>query len=67
MKNNKNIIKNIRETSINTIAVGLVGAGAMLLQNKKFLHGAVLILTGAALEYWKYHLRFLENKIILKS
>ena len=53
----------IRDTSINTVAIGLTGSGAVALTSGKYLHGAILIFAGALLEYLKYHWRFLGNKI----
>ncbi len=55
--------REIRETAINTIAIGLTGSGAMFMQQGNIYKGLILILTGAALEYWKYSLRYLGNKI----
>jgi len=52
-----------RETAINTIAIGLTASGAFELQNHNWVAGAILIITGALLEYWKYSLRYLGNKI----
>ena len=59
--------KAIRDTSINTIAIGLTGAGAVALTSGKYIHGAILILAGAGLEYLKYHWRFISNSIEKKK
>lgn len=52
-----------RETAINTIAISLTAAGAVNLQNGKIYLGIILIGVGALLEYFKYSLRYLGNKI----
>ena len=59
--------KAIKDTSINTIAIGLTSSGAMAMAAGKYTHGTILIATGAGLEYMKYHWRSLENKISKKK
>ena len=59
--------KAIRDTPINTIAIGLTGAGAAALTSGKYIHGAILILAGAGLEYLKYHWRLISNSIEKKK
>lgn len=55
--------RDVRETAINTIAIGLTSSGAIALQAGNYVPGIVQIAVGALLEYWKYHLRHLGNKI----
>ena len=57
----------IKDTTINTIAIGLTGSGAVALTSGKYIHGSILILAGAALEYLKYHWRHLSNSIKKKK
>ena len=55
--------KAIRDTSINTIAIGLTGSGAVALTSGKYIHGVILIAAGAGLEYLKYSWRLISKKI----